>query len=78
MLSASSVPEVPSLSPRHSPTAIDMVKIWVALALAAATTVSAQTFRRTAACGAGSFGCLFPPTETEFIAGQVRTFPSRA
>lgn len=34
-----------------------------------ATTASAQTFRRTAACP--TLGCIFPPSESSFIAGQV-------
>lgn len=34
-----------------------------------ASTASAQTFRRTAACP--TLGCIFPPTEASFIAGQV-------
>ncbi|GAA5900401.1 alkaline phosphatase [Sporobolomyces salmoneus] len=31
---------------------------------------SAQTFRRTAACGTG-LGCLFPPDQVDFVAGSV-------
>lgn len=34
-----------------------------------ATSVSAQTFRRTAACP--TLGCIFPPDQSSFIAGQV-------
>ncbi|CDZ97713.1 alkaline phosphatase [Phaffia rhodozyma] len=41
----------------------------VTLALVAASSASAQTFRRTAACP--TLGCIFPPDQTDFIAGQV-------
>ncbi|GAA5859147.1 hypothetical protein JCM1840_003774 [Sporobolomyces johnsonii] len=34
-----------------------------------ASTVAAQTFRRSAACP--GLGCIYPPDQTEFIAGQV-------
>ncbi|CEQ39937.1 SPOSA6832_01510, partial [Sporobolomyces salmonicolor] len=34
-----------------------------------ASTVAAQTFRRSAACP--TLGCIYPPDQTEFIAGQV-------
>ncbi|KAK1923210.1 alkaline phosphatase [Papiliotrema laurentii] len=43
-----------------------LVKAIAAVALL--TSASAQTFRRTAACP--TLGCLFPPDQTDFIAGQ--------
>ncbi|KAI5475696.1 alkaline phosphatase [Pseudohyphozyma bogoriensis] len=39
------------------------------VAAAFASCVSAQTYRRTGACP--SLGCIFPPDQTEFLAGQV-------
>ncbi|GAA6027002.1 hypothetical protein JCM8097_006030 [Rhodosporidiobolus ruineniae] len=40
-----------------------------ATAAACASCASAQTFRRAAACP--SLGCIYPPDQTEFLAGQV-------
>ncbi|GAA5978887.1 hypothetical protein JCM11641_003603 [Rhodosporidiobolus odoratus] len=40
-----------------------------AAAVLCATCTTAQTYRRAAACP--SLGCLYPPDQTEFIAGQV-------
>jgi hypothetical protein len=46
-----------------------MVAIQLLTAALAAGTVSAQTYRRAAACP--DLGCLFPPDQVDFIAGQT-------
>ncbi|GAA5841930.1 hypothetical protein JCM11251_001422, partial [Rhodosporidiobolus azoricus] len=40
-----------------------------AAAVACASCATAQSFRRAAACP--SLGCVYPPDQTEFLAGQV-------
>lgn len=46
-----------------------MVAIQLLTAALVAGTVTAQTFRRTAACP--DLGCLYPPDQVDFIAGQT-------